>query len=139
MYLQPEISDRAIGQMSALALAHIGDAVYELMTRAYLACQGDLTAQNLHRHTIARVCAQAQARAAKLIEPMLSEQERAVFRRARNAKQGMVPKSCTLGEYSYATALEALFGWLWLSKQYARTEELYDLIIQQEAADTVVH
>lgn len=131
-YLQQTMEERALRQMSSLALAHIGDAVYELMTRLLLAEHGLQTAKNLHSRTVKRVCAQAQARAAKVLLPQLTEAEQAVFRRARNAKPGSIPKSCTPGEYAQATAVEALFGWLYLQGQYDRVNALYDCIVQAE-------
>ncbi len=132
-YLRSPMQDRALRQMSSLALAHIGDAVYELMTRLLLAEQGTQTAKNLHAQTVRRVCAQAQAQAAQILLPRLTEEEAAVFRRARNAKPGSVPKSCTPGEYAQATALEALFGFLYLSGAYDRINELYDVIVHPQA------
>lgn len=131
-YLQQTLDDRALRQMSSLALAHIGDAVYELMTRLLLAEHGAQTAKNLHARTVQRVCAQAQARAAQVLLPLLTEEEAAVFRRARNAKPGSVPKSCTPGEYAQATALEALFGYLYLSGDYDRVNTLFAAIAAAE-------
>ncbi len=132
-YLRSPMPDRALRQMSSLALAHVGDAVYELMTRLLLAEQGTQTAKNLHAQTVRRVCAQAQAQAAQILLPRLTETEAAVFRRARNAKPGSVPKSCTPGEYAQATAVEAVFGFLYLSGAYDRINELYDAIVHPEA------
>lgn len=120
----------ALDRLGALALAHIGDSVYELLTRTYLAAAGTQTARRLHRRTVALVCAPAQARAAQVILPALSEEEAAIFRHGRNAKPGTVPRSCTHREYSQATALEALFGWLYLSGRYDRVNALYDQIAE---------
>lgn len=131
-YLHQTLDKPAMDALSALGLAHIGDAVYELLTRARLAADGSTTAKNLHKKTIALVCAPAQARAAKVLLPLLTEEESAVFRHGRNAKPGSVPKSCTHGEYSLATALEALFGWLYLRGDYDRVNTLYDAIVHAE-------
>lgn len=127
-YLHETLDKPALDRLSALGLAHIGDAVYELLTRLRLAKDGASTAKNLHRRTIALVCAPAQARAARLLLPLLTEEEQAVFRHGRNAKSPSVPKSCTPGEYSQATALEALFGWLYLRGDYDRVNELYEAV-----------
>lgn len=131
-YLHQTLDPRALDRLSALGLAHIGDSVYELLTRVRLAAEGTATAKNLHRRTVALVCAPAQARAAKCILPMLTEEEQAVFRHGRNAKPGSVPKSCTPGEYGQATALEALFGWLYLRGEYDRVNALYERIAANE-------
>lgn len=124
-YLRPGLDDAALTQMSSLALAHVGDAVYELMVRAYLACGGTQTAKNLHTRTTRLVCAGAQAKAAERVLPLLSEEEQTVFRHGRNAKPKSVPKSASVAEYAYATALETLFGWLYLRQQYDRVNELF--------------
>lgn len=74
--------------------------------------------------------AAAQYRAAQAILPLLDEEEQAVFRHGRNAKPKTVPKSASHTEYAYATALEALFGWLFLKGRYDRLNALYEVIVQ---------
>ncbi|WP_283674154.1 Mini-ribonuclease 3 [Butyricicoccus sp. Marseille-Q5471] len=128
-HLHPQLDDAAIKQMSSLALAHVGDAVYEMLVRSYLACGGLQTAKNLHSRTIQLVRAGAQAKAAEHILPLLSEEEQTAFRHGRNAKPKSVPKSASVAEYAYATALEALFGWLYLKQRYDRINELFAEII----------
>lgn len=127
-YLHPKLDDAAIARMTSLALAHVGDAVYEVMVRSLLAGEGMQTAKNLHSRTISLVRAGAQARAAERILPLLDEEEQAVFRHGRNAKPKTVPKSASVAEYAYATALEALFGWLYLKQRYDRINELFGVI-----------
>ncbi len=129
-YLQPRLDDAALGQMSALALAHIGDGVYELMTRGALVTSGLQTARSLHTRTVHLVRAAAQYQAAQAILPLLDEQEQAVFRHGRNAKPKTIPKSASQAEYAYATALETLFGWLFLKGRYDRLNALYAVITQ---------
>lgn len=127
-YLHPQPDEITISRMTNLALAHVGDAVYELMVRALLASTGTQTAHNLHTRTTQLVCAFAQAKAAELILPVLTEEEHNVFRRGRNAKPRTIPKSSTIAEYAQATALETLFGWLYLKQRYGRMNELFHLI-----------
>ena len=129
-YLHPKLDDAAIARMSSLALAHVGDAVYEILVRSYLACDGTQTAKNLHSRTVALVRASAQAEAVQRILPLLDEAEQDVYRHGRNAKPKTVPKSSSVAEYAYATALEALFGWLYLKQRYGRINELFGVIAQ---------
>lgn len=115
--------------MSSLALAHMGDCVYEIMTRSWLTTSGLVTNRNLHRETIRLVCAGAQAAGAMAILPLLTEEEQDVFRRGRNAKPKSVPKSSSVSEYAHATAVEALFGWLYLRQEYSRLNELFAVLL----------
>lgn len=127
-FLHPQMSDSELLQVSSLGLAHIGDVVYEIMTRSYLVCNGTQTAKNLHAKTVSLVRASAQYKAAQKIIPILTDEEQDVFKRARNTKLHGIPKAASRAEYANATALEALFGWLYLKKQYDRLNELYSII-----------
>ncbi len=129
-YLHITVDDNALKQLSSLGLAHMGDCVYEIMTRSYLVLGGKTTAKSLHRATTELVRAQAQAKGAQKILPLLTEEELDIFHHGRNAKPRTVPKSCTLAEYAYATALETLFGWLYLKGQYDRLNELFACILE---------
>ena len=129
-YLHPKLDDAAIARMSSLALAHVGDAGYEVLVRSYLACGGTQTAKNLHSRTIALVRASAQAEAIQRILPLLTEEEQEIYRHGRNAKPKTVPKSASVAEYAHATALEALFGWLYLKQRYERINLLFGVIAQ---------
>ncbi len=124
------LSDAELNAMSVLALAHMGDAVYELLVRRELCRRGGLTAGELHRRTVQMVAAVSQARAARALQPALSDREQAVFRRGRNSRSHAAPPSCTEAEYHMATALEALFGWLYLREERERIEELFALILE---------
>lgn len=131
-YLNVKMPEREIGTISTLGLAHVGDGVYELMVRSWIACRGRLTSSGLHRETVKYVRAPAQAEAAVRISDMLSEQERAVYRRGRNAHVNTVPKNAQIGQYHAATGLECLFGWLYLRGEHARLNELFDKIMEKE-------
>lgn len=128
-YLHPMMDDHALRQCSALALAHMGDSVYELMVRGYLTSSGLVTSRNLHHETIRLVCAGAQAAGAHAIQPLLTEDEDAVFRHGRNSRPKSIPKSSSPMEYALATAVESLFGWLYLRGQYHRLNELFDVVL----------
>ena len=124
-YFKPKMSAAGINRISMLGLAHIGDAVYELMTRASLCEAGHTAAAELHKRTTARVNAPAQARAAERILPLLDEEESAIYRRGRNTHVNSVPHAANVGEYHAATGLEAVFGWLYLQGKTERLNELF--------------
>ena len=123
-------SKNRINEISSLGLAHIGDAVYELLCRSYLCCSGDHTVKNLHKDTIALVNAQTQAVFAQKLQPHLTEEEQAWFRRGKNA-HSHAPKSASPKEYSLATGLEALFGALYLAGRTERLQELFALLMEE--------
>ena len=113
-------------------MAHLGDAVYELMVRTWLSTSGTSTAKNLHNKTITFVSAKAQAAAADRILSVLDEEEAAVYKRGRNTHLSSIPKGSTHEEYHAATAVETLFGYLYLSGETDRLNELFGLIIEEK-------
>ena len=117
--------------LSSIALAHMGDAVYELLVRGWLCQHGKATGRGLHQATIRLVRAEYQAACAEKILPMLTEEELAVFRRGRNAQVHTVPHHASRAQYGTATALEALFGWLYLSGRRQRVSELFDVMMEE--------
>lgn len=116
-------------QLSPLNLAFIGDCVYEMLVRLYFVEQANRPVNELHRESVRFVSAKAQTEAFAKLEPLLTEEELAVFKRGRNAKTGHQPKSASVGEYHCATGVEALFGYLYLQGENARIEELFQAII----------
>ncbi len=124
-YLHPHMSAEEVNRISTLGLAHVGDGVYELLVRAMLCEEGRQAIQDLHRATVSFVNAPAQARAAERMLPLLSEEEGAVYRRGRNAKVHGVPQNASVAEYHTATAVETLFGWLYLQGRTERVNELF--------------
>ena len=133
-YFCPHMSAAEVNAISMLGLAHIGDGVYELLTRTMLCKQGHSAAAKLHRLTVSYVNAPAQAAAAKKIMPLLTAQELAVYKRGRNAKVNSVPQKATEGEYHAATGLEALFGWLYLQGETQRIDSLFAAIMEGDDA-----
>ena len=123
------LSERELDAISTLALAHIGDCVYELLVRTYLLRRGEHTNRRVHEATLAYVSAPAQARAMEKILPCLTEEERTVWKRGRNSYVNSIPKNASVADYHAATGLEALFGWLYLRGERGRAGELFDLII----------
>ena len=117
--------------ISTLGLAHLGDAVFELMIRSWLILHGKATNKGLHKATVAYVAAPAQAAMAQKILPLLTEEENEVFRRGRNTSPHSVPKAASRGEYQTATALEALFGFLWLRGETDRLNGLFERMMEE--------
>ena len=128
----PNMAPEDVGRISMLGLAHVGDAVYELLVRTRLCTEGHQAIADLHRSAVRFVNAPAQAAAIERILPLLSEEELAVYKRGRNTKTHGVPKKAKVGEYHAATGLEALFGWLYLSGCAERCEQLFDYIWEGE-------
>ena len=125
-YFNVHMEKQALAGISALGLAHMGDGVCELLVRSWLCLHGKATSAGLHRATVARVAAPAQARQMERMLPLLTEEELAIYRRGRNAHVHAVPKHATAGEYAKATGLECLFGALFLTGQTARINELFE-------------
>ena len=125
------MQDSELDQLSVLALAHVGDGVYELLVRTMLCGQGIGKVSDLHRQTVSYVCAPAQAKAIKKIMPMLTEKEAQMYKRGRNSKMHAAPQKATVGEYHAATGLETLFGYLYLKGQYGRIGELFRAIMEE--------
>lgn len=120
-----------IRAVSNLGLAHVGDCVFELMVRSWLCVHGKATNRGLHKATIKYVAAPAQAKAAEKIIHVLTDEETDVFRRGRNSSPHTVPKSASREEYQTATALEALFGYLWLKGETERLNELFSCMMEE--------
>ncbi len=112
----------------SLELAWLGDALYDLYVRERLVAAGGKV-RALHREAVSLVCAHAQAEALSRISDALTAQEADVVRRARNAHQ-TPPKNADPGEYHHATALEALIGWLYVTGQRDRMNELLALALE---------
>lgn len=112
-------------EYSPLALAYLGDSVYELYVRSRIMSEyPDMPPSKLHKISIKAVKASAQAESVKELLCDLSEKEEAVFRRGRNAKSHTAPKNADIVDYRFATGFEALVGFLYLSGEYARAEEI---------------
>ena len=127
-----KLTDDAIREISSIGLAHLGDAVYELLVRAWLCEQGKATGKGLHRATVEMVKAPAQAARVERILPLLTEEEMGVFRRGRNANVHNIPRNASRGDYQKATALESLFGYLYLQDKQERINELFDHMLGGE-------
>ena len=127
----PELSVQEVNQIGMLSLAHVGDAVYELLVRSRLCMENRTAVTQLHRMTVSQVNAAAQEQAAEKIFTVLTDEERRVYKRGRNAKVNSVPHHAEIAQYHAATGLEALFGWLYLLGRRERLEELFARITEE--------
>ena len=130
-YFQMNRTKQQVDAISNLGLAHMGDAVYEVLCRAYLCAKGNLTVGKLHKDTVSLVRAPAQAAFAEKMLPRLSEEELAWYRRGKNSHVHAVPKGATREQYAKATGVEALFGALYLSGRTDRANELFNLVMEE--------
>ena len=113
-------------QYNPLVLAYIGDAVYEVFVRNMLIERKKISVHKLHVKSILYVKASAQASVLHEILKDLNDEECDIVRRGRNAKSGTIPKNAKVLDYKHATAFEALIGYLYLSKQYERLNEIME-------------
>ncbi len=118
-----------VNQMSPLVWAYVGDCVYELYIRTYLVNTTNLNPHKLHIEAIKYVKAGAQANFLKNIYEELSDEEKDIVRRGRNANNHHLPKNSNIQEYMYSTAFESLIGYLYLNKNYERVKQIIEKII----------
>lgn len=112
-----------VSSLSALALAFVGDSVFDLFIRTMLVGSGKKV-RDLHREAVGYVKASAQAAILERLEPELTQEERDIVRNARNAKVNTVPKHADIMDYHYSTAFEALLGYLYLMGQNRRLNDI---------------
>ncbi len=124
-------------QIPSADLAYLGDAVFEMLVRERLIKEGHSGAGRLNRMAMDYVTAVNQSAAADRIISELSDDESDVFRRARNQSKAPPPPSATVAQYRKATALEALFAYLWLSGKSDRAHELFEKAFDGGSADTL--
>lgn len=123
---------------SPLTLAYIGDDAYDLVIRTYLLGKGNMPVNKLNRMADGLVRAKAQSDMMDVIEPMLDDEEHAVYKRGRNAKSYTKAKNATVADYRRATGFEALMGYLYLQGRYVRMVELIRAgIIERLDADEI--
>lgn len=119
--------------LNPLVLAFIGDAIYEVFVRTYLVDNNRyISAHKLHVKAVSFVKAHAQNEIMKKIEDKLTEEEYSIFKRGRNSKSGTVPKNAQVQEYRVATGFETLIGFLYITEQVDRLNELLEMIIKLE-------
>ncbi|WP_203247858.1 Mini-ribonuclease 3 [Sporosarcina beigongshangi] len=121
------LRDIDVKQLNPLALAYMGDAVYEQAVREHLLRSGRVKPNVLHKEATSYVSAKSQAAVVKMMQQsgFMTEEEEAVMRRGRNAKSGSVPKNTDVVTYNYSSGFEAVVGWLYL---LGRTERVAEFI-----------
>ena len=116
--------------LNPIVLAYVGDAVLEMYVRQLLVSRPNLKPNDLHRAATRFVSAKAQAEALRVIESHLTETERDVVRRGRNAKSGGAPKNADVLDYRHSTGFESLLGYLHYKLEEARLAEVLELFRQ---------
>ena len=137
--LTPPENQIRLAEMSPLALAFVGDGVLELLVRARLVASRRIPPGALHREAVKIVSAKGQFDALSLLEPHLTEEERDMVRRGRNASKATVSKNASPQQYRASTGLEAMLGWLYLQNRSERVEELFGHIWQHYLEDAADH
>ena len=125
-------NEENINQLSPLVWAYVGDSIYELYVRTYLVDNTNLKPHELHIETIKYVKASAQAEILKNLYEELTDDEKDIVRRARNTNNHHLPKDASVHEYMYATAFEALIGYLYLTKNYDRVKQIIEKYVLKE-------
>ena len=123
------LKDKNPNEYSALLLAYIGDAVYELYVRNYIVSKGNYHIDEIHKESVNYVKASAQCKFFKEIEDILTDEEASVFKRGRNSKS-KPPKNANVIEYKIATGLEALIGYLYMKNDEKRIDEIMSIILK---------
>ncbi|MBR5681753.1 MAG: ribonuclease III [Ruminococcus sp.] len=127
-----KLTEREANSYSPLTLAFLGDSVYDTLIREYLLLRANMPVAKLHSAKIKLVCAEFQSKAYDIVSEKLTEHELAVLKRGRNATGNTVPKHADAAEYRRATALECLFGYLYITGENERIRELFGFIINSE-------
>ena len=130
---EPQVDIR---EMNPLSLAFMGDVVLELLVRQHLVERSRLLPGKLHAEAVRYVSARSQFLEMKLLEPMLTEEEHAVFRRGKNANKATVAKHASVEEYRTSTGFECLLGWLYLKGRNERIMELMDVLWREFEPET---
>ncbi len=133
----PALSMAEVRAYSPLALAFIGDAVYEAFIRTKILLKANMSANKLHKTAVHYVKASAQSQAMTALLPKLSEEEEGIYKRGRNAHSATVPKNADVTTYRIATGFEALLGYLYLigdrDKLNTFMEDAYQIISENVA------
>ena len=123
-------NETEVNLMSPLVWAYVGDSVYEVFIRTHLVETTKLKPHKLHIEAIKYVKAKAQAEMLQKLKDILTDKEKEIVRRTRNTENHHVPKNADPTDYMYATAFEGLIGYLYLSGQTERLNEILNKCIE---------
>ena len=126
-----QVPDEHINRQGNLSLAYLGDAVFELMVRAWLIRKGSMKSGDLHKAAVSYVKAPAQAELIQKLLPFLNEEEMGIYKRGRNTHVKSVPQNADISEYHAATGLETLFGYLYLKGKTEKLCELFAILTEE--------
>ena len=129
-FIKIDRTEEEVNLLNPLTWAYIGDCVYELYIRTKLVNESNLKPHGLHIETIKYVKAGSQADFLEKIKEILTDEEKDIVRRGRNAENHHLPKNSNVQEYMRATAFEALIGWLYLTKQNSRLIEIFNFLFK---------
>lgn len=130
------LSEVDIREYSPLALAYIGDSIYDLIIKTLVLNEGNQQVQKLHLKSSRYVQAKAQSRMMRVLQEKLTEEEHAVYKRGRNAKNVSPAKNQSVTDYRRATGFEALLGFLYLKKEWKRILDLVKIGLDSLESDT---
>ncbi len=123
--------DINMSSFSALNLAYIGDAVFEIFARSKVVIEKNSTVNKMNKHTSTIVKAKNQAKMYMHACDIVTEEEMAILKRGRNAKSNSVAKNASISDYRHATGLEALFGYLYLKGEIERLEQIFNYVTNE--------
>lgn len=124
------VTPEEAAQIPVLILAYVGDAIYEVYIRTWIVSTQKVPVKMIHKLAVGYVSASAQCESLGKIHPMLTDVEKDIVRRGRNCKTYSSPKNVNINEYRHATAYEVLIGYLYLSNQMDRLNEILGLAIE---------
>lgn len=124
---------KATNLIAPVALAYMGDAVFELLIRQYLLSKPNHKSNYMHKEATSYVSAKAQHRWLEKWLPHLTEEETDIVRRGRNTKSGTPPKNADMIDYRHATAFECLVGYLYFEQRIERIEQLFEIGLQEDS------
>ena len=122
-------------KLSPLALAYLGDAVYELAVRQYLLGEHGVYNKQIHQQAVELVRALRQSRLYDELDDILDDEDKAILRRGRNAKSGHQPPRVSVGDYRRATGVEALVGWLYLRGEEEKLRLIFRRLFEKRSEE----
>ena len=125
-----KVESREAELKNPVVLAYLGDTVYDLFVRTALVKHSKMHVKDLNQCAARIVNAHAQAEAAEWLKEKFTAQDSEIYRRGRNARVGSVPKNMAVADYHKATGLEAVMGYLFLTGQQERLEQLMGAILE---------